>query len=109
MPSGERMSIDERRKCRKLVAARYSMAGRSERSRPLTEMTAVTGLHRKSVLRLMHGPTLERAPGRPRFRRRRYGVAVADVVRVVWGGPGLFMCGAVDTGAVVDGAASGPL
>jgi hypothetical protein len=47
-------------------------------------MGAVTGLHRKSLLRLMHGPTLERAPKGPRVRRRRYGVAVADVVRVVW-------------------------
>ena len=84
MPSDERMNIDERRKYLKLVAPRYSTAGRSERSRLLTEMTAVTGLHRKSVLRLIHGSTLERAPKRPRFRRRRYGVTVADVVRVVW-------------------------
>ena len=45
---------------------------------------AVTGLHRKSLLRLVHGPTLERAPQRPRVRRRRYGATVADVVRVVW-------------------------
>ena len=50
----------------------------------LTEMTAVTGLHRKSLLRLLYGPTLERAPQRPRVRRRHYGAAVADVVRVVW-------------------------
>jgi hypothetical protein len=47
-------------------------------------MAAVTGLHRKSLLRLLQGPTLERAPRRPRLRRRRYGAAVADVVRVVW-------------------------
>lgn len=84
MPSDDRMSVDERRKYLKLVAPRYSRAGRVERSGLLTEMGAVTGLHRKSLLRLMHGPTLERAPKRPRFRRRRYGVAVADVVRVVW-------------------------
>ena len=43
MPSDERMSIDERRKYLKLVAPRYSTAGRSERSGLLTEMTAVTG------------------------------------------------------------------
>ena len=84
MPSDDRMSVDERRKYLKLVAPRYSRAGRSDRSGLLTEMAAVTGLHRKSLLRLMHGPTLERAPKRPRFRRRRYGVVVADVVRVVW-------------------------
>src|SRR4030042_1209892 len=29
-------------------------------------------------------PSLERAPKRPRFKRRKYGAEVADVVRVVW-------------------------
>lgn len=84
MPSDDRMSVDERRKYLKLVAPRYARAGRVERSGLLTEMAAVTELHRKSLLRLLHGPTLERAPKRPRFRRRRYGVVVADVIRVVW-------------------------
>jgi hypothetical protein len=84
MPSDDRMSVDERRKYLKLVAVRYARAKRTERSLLLSEMAAVTGLHRKSLLRLMHGPTLERAPQRPRFRRRRYGAVVAEVVRVVW-------------------------
>ena len=84
MPSDDAMSVDERRKYLKLVAPRYAKAGRAERSALVTEMAAVTGLHRKSLLRLVHGPTLERAPKGPRFRRRRYGAAVADVVRVVW-------------------------
>jgi hypothetical protein len=84
MPSHEKMTVDERRKYLRLVVPRYARAGRAERSALLTEMAAVTGLHRKSLLRLLHGPTLERAPQRPRFRRRRYGAAVADVVRVVW-------------------------
>ncbi len=84
MPSDEKMSVDERRKYLKVVAPRYAKAGRSERSALLTEMRAVTGLHRKSLLRLLHGPTLDRAPRGPRLRRRRYGAAVADVVRVVW-------------------------
>jgi hypothetical protein len=84
MPSDEKMSVEERRKYLKLVAPRYANAGRRERSKLLTELGAVTGLHRKSLIRLMNAPSLERAPRRPRFRRRRYGVAVADVVRVVW-------------------------
>jgi hypothetical protein len=84
MSSDDRMSIDERRKYLKLVAPRYVQAGRTERSRLLTEIAAVTGLHRKSLVRLLRGPTLERAVRRPRVRRRRYGAAVADVVRVVW-------------------------
>jgi hypothetical protein len=84
MPSDDKMSVDERRKYIKVVVPRYAKAGRTERSALLTEMGAVTGLHRKSLLRLLHGPTLERAPKRPRLRRRRYGTEVADVVRVVW-------------------------
>lgn len=84
MPTEDRMSVDERRKYLKVVWLRYAKAGRTERSALLTEMEAVTGLHRKSLLRLLHGPTLERAPKRPRVRRRRYGRAVAEVVRVVW-------------------------
>ena len=84
MPSDEKMSVDERRKYLKVVAPRYAKAGRSERSALLTEMGEVTGLHRKSLLRLLHGPSLDRAPKGPRLRRRRYGAVVADVVRVVW-------------------------
>lgn len=84
MPSDEKMSVDERRKYLKLVAPRYAKSGRRERGELLTEMGAVTGLHRKSLARLMNAPSLERAPRRPRLKRRRYGAAVADVVRVVW-------------------------
>ena len=84
MPSDERMSVDERRKYLKLVARRYLKAGRRDRSELLTEMEAVTGLHRKSLVRLMNAPSLERAPKRPRFRGRHYGTAVTDVVKVVW-------------------------
>jgi hypothetical protein len=84
MPSEEKMSIDERRKYLKLVAPRYGKSSRAERSNLLKEMGAVTGLHRKSLIRLMGMPSLERAPKRPRFKRRKYGTEVADVVRVVW-------------------------
>ncbi len=84
MPDKEKMSVDERRKYLRLVAPRYVRAKRAERGQMLTEMGEVTGLHRKSLLRLMHSRSLERAPKKPRFKRRRYGAAVEDVVRVVW-------------------------
>ena len=84
MPDDDKMSIDERRKYLKLVARRYAKAKRAERSQLLTEMWEVTGLHRKSLLRLMHLPSLERAPKKPRTRRKLYGDGVADVVQVVW-------------------------
>lgn len=84
MPADERMTVDERRKYLKRMVLRYAPAARSERGSLLTEMEAVTGLHRKSLVRLLQAPSLERAPQRPRLRRRRYGAAVTDVVRVVW-------------------------
>jgi len=84
MPTEDKMTVEERRKYLRLVAPRYANASRSERSVLLDEMAAVTGLHRKSLLRLLHGPSLNRAPKYSRLRRRRYGVAVAQVARVVW-------------------------
>lgn len=84
MPSEEKMSVDERRKYLKLVAPRYARAKRNERRKLLTEMGEVTKLHRKSLVRLMNAPSLERAPKKPRLRRRRYGPDIGDVVRVVW-------------------------
>ena len=84
MPIDDRMTVNERRKYLKLMQPRYGSANRGERGTLLTEMAAVTGLHRKSLTRLLRGPSLERAPKRPRFRRRRYGFDVADLVRVVW-------------------------
>lgn len=84
MPIDDRMTVNERRKYLKLMQPRYDGANRGERGALLTEMAAVTGLHRKSLTRLLRGPSLERAPQRPRFRRRQYGADVAALVRVVW-------------------------
>jgi hypothetical protein len=103
MPNDEKMSIDERRKYLKLVAQRYAKAGRRECSELLTEMGEVTGLHRKSLIRLMNMPSLERAPKKPRLKRRRYGSAVADAVRIVWESLD-YMCAERLTPALLDTA-----
>lgn len=84
MPDSEKMSINERRRYLKLVRHRYTGAKRGERSTLLTEMRKVSGLHRKSLIRLMNMPSLECAASKPRLKRRMYGPAVQDVVRVVW-------------------------
>ena len=83
MPTEERMTVNERRKYLKVMNPRYQKASRSEQSALLTEMEQVTGLHRKSLLRLLHAPTLERKK-RSRERGRTYGLAVEQVVLVVW-------------------------
>ncbi len=77
------LTIDERRKYLKRVWPRYRQADRAGRGRLLTEMEQVTGLHRKSLVRLLAAPSLERRPRR-RQRGRTYGVAVRTVVATVW-------------------------
>lgn len=84
MPTDDKMTVDERRKYLKVMSPRYAKADRPGRGGLLTEMEAVTGLQRKSLLRLLHAPSLDRAPKRARLRRKTYGPEVADVVRVVW-------------------------
>ncbi len=83
MPDTERMTVGERRKCLKRMQARYLAATREERGRLLDDLAVLTGLHRKSVVRLLNGLTLERQPRR-RQRGREYGAAVDDAPRVIW-------------------------
>src|SRR5439155_3007650 len=81
-PDAERMTVDERRKCLKRMRGRYLAATREERGRLLDDLAALTGLHRKSVVRQMKGASLERQPRR-RQRGREYGAAVDDALRVI--------------------------
>jgi hypothetical protein len=83
MPTEEQMTVTERRKYLKLMKPLYAKADRSEQSRMLSDMEQVTGLHRKSLLRLLHAPTLERKK-RSKGRGRRYGLAVEQAILVVW-------------------------
>jgi hypothetical protein len=77
------MTVNERRKCLKRMQGRYLGGTREERGRLLDELVVLTGLHRKSVVRLLKGPSLERQPRR-RQRGREYGAAVDDALRVIW-------------------------
>lgn len=83
MPDAERMTVNERRKCLKRMQGRYLSGTRGERSRLLDDLVVLTGLHRKSVVRLLKGPSLERQPRR-RQRSREYGAGVDDALRVIW-------------------------
>ncbi len=82
-PTEEPMTVNE---CRKYLKGRkrvYQESRRAERSRLLTEMEQVTGLHRKSLLRLLHAGSLARKK-RTRPRQRTYGIAVEQVILLVW-------------------------
>ena len=79
----DEMTIDERRKYVKLMATRYQKGTRKERSHLLTEMEQVTSLHRKHLIRLLNGASLERKK-RQTPRKRTYGLEVERVVLRVW-------------------------
>lgn len=76
----DHMTIDERRKYLHKMRIRYwQVQNKGERSRLLNEMEAVLGLHRQSLLRLIHGG-LARKPRRKQ-RGKTYGAEVEDAVR----------------------------
>jgi hypothetical protein len=83
MPTRDEMTIDERRKYVKLLAPRYQRAKRKERSQLLSELEQVSKLHRKHLIRLLNGQSLERKK-RSTPRSRTYGVEVERVVLRVW-------------------------
>jgi transposase InsO family protein len=77
------MTITERRTYLARMYPRYLQADRLERGRLLDEMHMVTGLHRKSLLRLLNASSLARKP-RTSQRKRSYGAKVEDIIRFVW-------------------------
>ncbi len=83
MPTEDEMTLDERRKYLKRMKPRYLKAKRGERSALLSEMEQVTGMHRKSLTRLLHAESLERKK-RQSPRCRSYGKAVEEVIVSVW-------------------------
>jgi hypothetical protein len=83
MPTEDEMTLNERRKYLKRMKPRYVKAERKERGQLLSEMEQVTGMHRKSLTRLLHASSLERKK-RQKPRERSYGVEVEEVIVVVW-------------------------
>jgi len=81
MTTEEQMTIEERYKYLRMMKARYVKADRQERGRLLDELEAVTGQHRKSLIRRVNS-RLERRP-RSRERERIYGPDVTAAIKVV--------------------------
>ena len=81
MTTEQKMPINDRFNYLRRVKRRYVQAGRKERNRLLDEMEAVTGLHRKSLIRLINAD-LKRKPRR-RQRGRVYGPEVDDALRII--------------------------
>src|SRR5258708_39053402 len=83
MPPRDEMTIDERRKYVKRMAELYQQAKRKVRSQLLSEMEHVIKLHRKHLIRLLNGQSLDRKR-RKTPRSRSYGLEVERVVLRVW-------------------------
>jgi hypothetical protein len=81
MSTEDQMTIDERYKYLRRLKKHYLPAGRKERSMLLDEMERATGLHRKSLIRLLSSD-LQRQPRR-QPRGRKYGAAVRHAVFVI--------------------------
>jgi len=81
MLEAEPMTINERRKYLYKMWERYRKASRKEKGKLLDEMQAVTGMHRKSLIRILTGRLSRKK--RSRERGRSYGAAVEDAVRVI--------------------------
>lgn len=81
MAVDEKMSVDERYKYLRMMQKRYKEAEREGKSELLEEMEAVTGQHRKHLIRQMNGP-LERQRRR-RERGRTYGPEVRYALGVI--------------------------
>jgi hypothetical protein len=81
MTTEDQMTIDERLKYLRKMKTRYVKADRRERGHLLDEMQAFTGLHRKSLIRLLNS-SLSRQP-RSRERGRTYGEDVTTAIRVI--------------------------
>ena len=81
MSDEDKMTINERRKYLRMVIKRYNKAGKADRGLLLDEMEAVTGLHRKSLVRLMASNLKRKA--RRRHGGRQYGTDVDVALRVI--------------------------
>lgn len=81
MPTEETMNIDERYKYLRRMRKRYEQGNRRERGELLSEMAKHTGLHRKSLIRLMNSP-LERKR-RAKEREPAYGSEVDRALAVI--------------------------
>jgi transposase InsO family protein len=81
MSTEEKMTIEERYKYLRLMKKRYVKAGRKEKGQFLDEMEEVTGLHRKSLIRLLKSNL--RRKNRSKERGATYGADIDDALRVI--------------------------
>jgi hypothetical protein len=78
------MSVRERRSYLRQMQPRYQRGTKRQKRDLLDEMEQVTGMHRKSLTRLLNSGDLRPKRTQRRPRRRVYGADVEHVVGLVW-------------------------
>ena len=81
MSETEAMNVDERRKYIHKMWGRYREQDKGEKGRLLDEIAAVTGMHRKAIIRLLNGRLSRKK--RTRERGKEYGTEVSNAVQVI--------------------------
>lgn len=76
----ETMSIEERYKCIRRMARHYHAATRQEKGQILDMLVSQTGLHRKSLLRLLRQPEGPQRQRQQRRRSRAYAASFDDAI-----------------------------
>ena len=66
-----------------VMRKRYRNSGKRVKEKLLDEFTQVSGLHRKSAIRLLNRKT-ETEDKKPRGRKKEYGLKERDVLKVIW-------------------------
>lgn len=81
MDEKERMNIKERRKYLAIMWPRYQKASKLEKGKLLDEMERVTGMHRKSLIRIITGRLTRKK--REKERGKEYGIAEENAIRKI--------------------------
>lgn len=81
---GTRVSPQARTEYLRRMGERYQQVKPSQRGALLDEMEAMTGFHRKSLIRRMHRPVRAPRAATKRGRPTRYGRAVVAALVVIW-------------------------
>jgi hypothetical protein len=82
MATDETMNIDERYKYLRMMRPSYQKADREKKQQMLDDMQAVTGLHRKALIRRLNGRLTRQV--RHRERSKTYGPEVDAALAVIW-------------------------
>ena len=83
-PKGEEVTRNTVKEYTEAIRQRYRKASRMEKGKILDEFAKTTGLHRKSVIRILHRPVARVGDSKRRGRPPEYGSRVVEMLRVVW-------------------------